>query len=105
MGAAIGSHIRSVVGLDRGAAKAAMAKSIDSGRLGATQVQFVNLLVDCLTSRGVLPDEALYEDPFTGIAPEGPDALYRGEQVDLLIEALHVVHDNAVAYALAVPHL
>ncbi len=93
----LGLFIRSVVGLDRSAAKAAMAESIDLGRLGTTQIQFVNLVVDYLTSRGVLPAEALYEDPFTGIAPEGPDGLFPGEQVDLLIEALHVVHDNAVA--------
>lgn len=93
----LGLFIRSVVGLDRSAAKAAMAESIDLGRLGAVQIQFVNLVVDYLTSRGVLPAEALYEDPFTGIAPEGPDGLFSGEQVDLLIEALHVVHDNAVA--------
>ena len=93
----LGLFMRSVVGLDRRAAKAAMAESIDLGRLGTVQIQFVNLVVDYLTSRGVLPAEALYEDPFTGIAPEGPDGLFPGEQVDLLIGALHVVHDNAVA--------
>ena len=93
----LGLFIRSVVGLDRAAAKTAMAETIDLGRLGAVQIQFVNLVVDYLTRRGVLPAEALYEDPFTGIAPEGPDGLFAGEQVDRLIEALHVVHDNAVA--------
>jgi type I restriction enzyme R subunit len=93
----LGLFIRSVVGLDRSAAKAAMADSIDLGRLGTVQIQFVNLVVDYLTSRGVLPAEALYEDPFTGIAPEGPDGLFPGEQVDRLIEALHAVHGNAVA--------
>lgn len=93
----LGLFIRSVVGLDRSAAKAAMAESIDLGRLGTVQIQFVNLVVDYLASRGVLPAEALYEDPFTGIAPEGPDGLFRSDEVDRLIEALHMVHDNAVA--------
>ena len=54
-------------------------------------------VVDYLTRRGVLPAEALYEDPFTGIAPEGPDALFPGEQVDKLIDALHIVRNHAVA--------
>ena len=93
----LGLFIRSVVGLDRSAAKAAMAHAMELGQLGVTQIQFVNLVVDYLTRRGVLAAEALYEDPFTGIAPEGPDALFPGEQVDQLIEALHHVHDNAVA--------
>jgi type I restriction enzyme, R subunit len=47
--------------------------------------------------RNTAPSAPLYEDPFTGIAPEGPDGLFAGEQVDRLIEALHVVRDNAVA--------
>ena len=74
-----------------------MAHAMELGQLGVTQIQFVNLVVDYLTRRGVLAAEALYKDPFTGIAPEGPDALFPGEQVDQLIEALHHVHDNAVA--------
>ena len=93
----LGLFIRSVVGLDRSAAKAAMAESIDLGRLGTVQIQFVNLVVDYLSRRGVLPAEALYEDPFTGIAPEGPEGLFPGEEVDRLIEVLHTVRDNAVA--------
>ena len=42
----LGLFIRSVVGLDRAAAKAAMADTIDLARLGAVQIQFVNLVVD-----------------------------------------------------------
>lgn len=71
-----------------------MEEHIPTNTLAATQIQFVNLVVDYLATRGVLPAEALYEDPFTGIAPEGPDALFAETQVEETIEVLHLVRDT-----------
>ena len=49
-----GLFIRSLVGLDRAAAKAAFAEFLDDKRYSKNQIQFVNLIIDELTDRGVV---------------------------------------------------
>ncbi len=73
------------------------ASSSPTGRLTANQIEFVNLIVDHLTEHGVMKAEQLYESPFTDIAPHGPDALFAGADVDLLIATLRQVRATAVA--------
>jgi len=64
----LGLFVRTLVGLDREAAKAALAEFLNDRTLGADQIPFVNLIVDHLTERGVLLPEALYESPFIDIS-------------------------------------
>jgi type I restriction enzyme, R subunit len=47
----LGLFVRSLVGLDRGAAKAALA-GFNGKLLGANQIEFVNLIVDISRSAG-----------------------------------------------------
>jgi type I restriction enzyme R subunit len=77
----LGLFVRSLVGLDREAAKAALGVFLDDKTLAANQIEFVNLIVDHLTERGVLTPAALYESPFTDIAATGPDAIFEFGQV------------------------
>ena len=52
--------MRSLVGLDREAAKEALAGSSTGKTLSANQIEFVNLIVDHLTEHGVVdPAQAL----------------------------------------------
>ena len=60
--------IRSLVGLDREAAKQAFSQFL-SGGATANQVEFVNLIVDYLTENGVMDPRRLYESPFTDMSP------------------------------------
>src|SRR5690606_29321055 len=60
----LGPLVRSLVGMDRGAGKEAMAKFTNGRTLTADQVEFVDLLVDHLTEHGVLEAARLYESPF-----------------------------------------
>jgi hypothetical protein len=59
----LGLFIRSLVGLDRGAAKHAFAAFLGAKTLKANQIEFVNLIVDQLTDHGVMKAERLYESP------------------------------------------
>ena len=69
----LGLFVRSLVGLDREAAKQAFAGFLAGTTLNANQIEFVNLIVDHLTEHGVMGAAPLYESPFTDITPRGPD--------------------------------
>ncbi len=93
----LGLFVRSLVGLDRGAAKSALAAFLDGRPLQANQIEFVNLIVDHLTEHGVMPASLLYESPFTDVSPRGPDGLFTSTQVEELIGVLDRVRSTAVA--------
>jgi type I restriction enzyme R subunit len=93
----LGLFVRSLVGLDREAAKAAMAGFLARKALTANQIEFVNLIVDHLTQHGVMEATLLYESPFTDLTPRGPDGLFSSGQVDELVGVLAAVHATAVA--------
>lgn len=93
----LGLFVRSLVGLDRGAAKEAMGGFLTGRTLSANQIEFVNLVVDHLTEHGVVEPRRLYESPFTDLAPRGPDALFTPAQIEELLGRLEVVRGTAVA--------
>lgn len=93
----LGIFVRSLVGLDRGAAKEAMAGFIDGKVLSANQLEFINLVVNHLTEYGVMEPARLYESPFTDLTPLGPEGLFPSHDVDALVKVLHTVRSNAVA--------
>ncbi len=93
----LGLFVRSLVGLDRGAAKAAFASFLDGKPWRANQIEFVNLIVDHLTERGAVKIESLYSSPYTDVSPHGPDGLFQPPQVNELISILDTVRNRAVA--------
>lgn len=93
----LGLFVRSLIGLDREAAKAAFAGFLVGQSLSANQIEFVNLIVDHLTENGVMETGRLYEAPFTDLTPQGPDALFSQAQVEALIEVLAKVKAAAEA--------
>jgi type I restriction enzyme R subunit len=93
----LGLLVRSLVGMDRAAAKDALARFTNGRTLTANQLEFVSLIVDHLTENGVVGAAQLYESPFTDITPHGPDALFRASEMEELFRALEAVRATAVA--------
>jgi type I restriction enzyme R subunit len=93
----LGLFVRSLVGLDREAAKEALSGFLSGKTLGANQIEFVDLIVNHLTEHGVMDAALLYESPFTDITPQGPDGLFTSAQVDELVLLLDEVYARAVA--------
>ncbi len=93
----LGLFVRSLVGLDREAAKTALAAFLAGKTLRANQIEFVNLVVNHLTESGVMEPGQLYESPYTDFSPLGVEGLFNSDQVDELVGILEAVRRRAVA--------
>ena len=93
----LGLFVRSLIGLDRGAAKEAFADFLEGRTLTGNQIEFIDLIINHLTEHGVMGAALLYESPFTDIAPHGPDDLFTSDEVDRLVAVLDHVRSAAEA--------
>lgn len=93
----LGLFIRSLVGLDRVAVAQAFDQFTAGSKLTANQIEFVNLIVDYLTSQGVMEADRLYESPFTDISPQGPEGIFSKAQADQLEAVLEGIRQRAAA--------
>jgi type I restriction enzyme R subunit len=89
--------VRSLVGLDREAAKQALGHFVSGKTLTSSQIEFVELVINHLTEQGVLDAARLYEPPFTDVTPRGPEGLFTSKEVQLLMDALKRVRQTATA--------
>lgn len=93
----LGLFVRSLVGLDRQAAKNAPGAFLSGGNLRATQMQFLDEVVNHLTEHGCMDAARLYESPYTDINAEGVEGVFSSQQVDELISILEEVRQRATA--------
>ena len=64
------------MGLDRIAAKNAFSAYLDEKTFTAEQIQFINYVIDHLTTNGVMKEELLYEQPYTDLHDLGVDGVF-----------------------------
>ncbi len=93
----LGLFLRSLVGMDREAAKSALGVFLAGGTLRANQIQFVDEIVNHLTEHGVMDPARLYESPYTDFNPQGVEGVFDTTQVDQLISILDVIRNRATA--------
>ena len=89
--AGLPGFIRSVVGMDRQAASLALNKALASENgvpLTATQIDFLERIVDWLARDGVIDPQILWEAPFNKDHPQGVMGIFPQEQVKAIIGAL-----------------
>jgi type I restriction enzyme R subunit len=96
-----GLFIRSLLGLDRNAAKELSAAFLAEGTHTATQIRFINEIIDELTICGVMDPARLYDPPFSDLAATGPEGLFSDAEVTHLCQLLDRIRDGAAAVVAA----
>ena len=93
----LGVFVRSLVGVDRAAGTKAIEGFIKGRTLTANQHEFLDVVVEHLTARGVMDPRLLYHSPFTDFGPLGVAGVFTEPEVHDLVEALRVVERRAAA--------
>jgi type I restriction enzyme R subunit len=96
-GSGLGLSVRSIVGLDREAAKRAFDGFLAGKILTANQIHFVSLMIDYLTQSGWMSAAQLYESPFTDFSPRGVEGVFDSTQVTQLLTILDSIRQAAAA--------
>lgn len=89
--------IRSLVGLDRAAAKEAFGRFLDGSQYSSHQIRFVEMIVDRLTQAGTMDPAQLYEPPFTALHYEGLDGAFGESDASEIFEILSTINGRAAA--------
>jgi len=93
----IGLFVRSLVGLDREAAKSAFGEFLADKTLSANQIEFLNMIIEHLTDRGVMEPSLLYESPFTDFNSSGVAGVFDAAKTAKVIQILEDVRSRAAA--------
>lgn len=93
----LGVFVRSLVGLDREAAKRVFDSFQALRTLSASQIEFLNMIIDYLTERGVMDPRLLYESPFTDLDAMGVEGVFESADVIELVGILEEVRKRAAA--------
>ena len=93
----LGLFVRSLIGMDREAAKDALSDFVSGAPLSGNQIEFVNLIVNHLAEHGVMEARLLYESPFTDVTPQGPEGLFGERRTSALMETLERIRLTATA--------
>jgi len=86
----LGLLVRSMVGLDREFAKQAFNAFTEKYNLNADQIEFLNMVIDYLTERGVMDPRSLYESPFTDLDSMGVEGIFGSAEV---VELLSIIEE------------
>ena len=89
--------IRSLVGLDRNAAKEAFGQFLDVNRYTSQQIRFVEMIIERLTRQGVMEAGQLYEPPFTALHHEGLDGAFGDADADAIVAVIASIKSSAAA--------
>ena len=84
--------IRSLVGLDRAAAKQLFARFLDGSRYSSQQIRFVEMIIDRLATSGEIEPGQLYEPPFTAIHQQGLDGAFGDADADAIVSLVNEVN-------------
>ena len=87
--------VRSVVGLDRNAAKTAFAEFLSEAPLHPDQITFLDEVVEYLVKNGTMEPKVMFESPFTNINTLGVAGVFDSVTSKKVVEAVRHINANA----------
>ncbi|MCC5995847.1 MAG: DEAD/DEAH box helicase family protein [Oceanicaulis sp.] len=87
----LGRFIRSLVGLDREAAKQAFSSLLNGAPMTSNQIDFIELIIDELSRSGLVAPERLYEPPFTDANPLGVGGIFSDPDAQQVVHILREI--------------
>ena len=91
----MGVFIRSIIGMDAKAARAAFGEFLNKSTLRSDQIRFIDLIIGHLTVRGLIDKRMLAEAPFTDVNDQGLFGVFEEEDQDRIISIVERVRANA----------
>lgn len=92
-----GKFIRSILGMEVTAAKLAFGEILNNQTLNAKQIRFMDLIINYLTSEGVIEPSKLFEPPFTDLNSSGIAGVFDEKVAVQIISLIEAVNLNADA--------
>ena len=89
------AFVRSLVGMDREAAKQAFSEYLQGSTLNSNQIRFIEQIVDYLTQNGTMDPGLLYEQPFTGFSPHGLEGVFAERDVENILGIVRQINMSA----------
>ena len=89
--------IRKLVGLERSAAKQTFSRYLQGTNLTASQIRFIETIIDHLTQNGVMDVGLLYETPFTDLHYEGLDGVFGDTDASEIVELVQSFNETVGA--------
>jgi len=93
----LGMFIRKLVGLDRQAASEAFGEFLHNAAYSATQIRFIDQVINYLTQNGTMDPSLLYEPPFTDLHNEGLDGIFGDDKATRIVHLLQEIEMRAAA--------
>lgn len=90
------SFIRSILGLDINAAKEAFGAFLSGGNMSATQIGFINAIIDYLSVNGTIDKRMLFDKPFTDIDYRGISGVFNSADTAKVISIINEINTNAI---------
>lgn len=92
----LAKFIRSILGLDVNAAKEAFSVFLQSENLNATQLHFINTIIDYLAVNGTIEKKMLFDKPFTDINDQGLAGVFEMEKAGTIVSIVDGINKKAV---------
>ena len=92
-GQPLAAFIRSILGLDINAAKEAFAGFLSKGNMSATQISFINAIIDYFSVNGTIDKKMLFDKPFTDIDYRGISGVFSNEETAKVISIIDQLNE------------
>lgn len=87
--------VRSLVGLDTSAARQEFSEFLKAAPMTATQIRFIDIIIEHLSVNGVIEKALLVQPPFTDISDRGVFGVFSDDQVGKIISIIDRINGNA----------